>query len=86
MIERRYGRIVATSSMAGRMGNRNLAHYVAAKWGVIGLVKTIALEVAEHGITVNVVCPATTDTPAARALSSSAQIPATNWRASARSK
>jgi SDR family mycofactocin-dependent oxidoreductase len=63
MIERRYGRIVATSSMAGRMGNRNLAHYVAAKWGVIGLVKTMALEVAGHGITVNVVCPATTDTP-----------------------
>lgn len=63
MIERRYGRIVATSSMAGRMGNRNLSHYVAAKWGVIGLVKTVALEVAELGVTVNCVCPCTTDTP-----------------------
>jgi len=61
MIERGYGRIVATSSMGGRMGNPNLAHYVAAKWGVIGLVKTLALEVADKGITVNAVCPATVD-------------------------
>ena len=62
MIERGYGRIVATSSMAGKMGNANLAHYVAAKWGVIGLVKTLALEVAPHGITVNALCPATVNT------------------------
>ncbi|MEZ5077615.1 MAG: mycofactocin-coupled SDR family oxidoreductase [Solirubrobacterales bacterium] len=61
MIERGGGRIVATSSMGGRMGNPNLAHYVAAKWGVIGLVKTLALEVADKGITVNAVCPATVD-------------------------
>ena len=62
MVERGSGRIVATSSMGGRMGNPNLAHYVAAKWGVIGLVKTLALEVADKGITVNAVCPATVDT------------------------
>lgn len=62
MRERRFGRIVATSSMGGRMGNRNLAHYVAAKWGVIGLVKTLAQEVARDGITVNAVCPAAVDT------------------------
>src|SRR5271156_2211298 len=62
MVERGYGRIVATSSMGGKMGNPNLAHYVAAKWGVIGLVKTLALEVADKGITVNAVCPATVDT------------------------
>lgn len=62
MIEQGYGRIVATSSMGGRMGNPNLAHYVAAKWGVIGLVKTLALEVAKLGITVNAVCPAAVDT------------------------
>jgi SDR family mycofactocin-dependent oxidoreductase len=62
MIERGSGRIIATSSMGGRMGNPNLAHYVAAKWGVIGLVKTLALEVAARGITVNAVCPSAVDT------------------------
>ncbi len=61
MIERGYGRIVATSSLAGRMGNPNLAHYVAAKWGVIGLIKTIAAETATMGITANVVAPASVD-------------------------
>jgi len=62
LVERGSGRIVATSSMGGKMGNPNLAHYVAAKWGVIGLVKTLALEVADKGVTVNAVCPATVDT------------------------
>ncbi len=63
MLAQGSGRIVATSSMAGHMGVQNLAHYVAAKWGVIGLVKTLALELAPHGVTVNAVCPATVDTP-----------------------
>lgn len=62
MVERGGGRIIATASMGGKMGNPNLAHYVAAKWGVIGLVKTLALEVADKGITVNAICPATVDT------------------------
>jgi SDR family mycofactocin-dependent oxidoreductase len=63
MIERRYGRLVATSSGAGRTGAPHLSHYAATKWGVIGFVKSVALEVAAHGITANVVCPATVDTP-----------------------
>ena len=63
MLERRYGRVIATSSMAGRMGNANLAHYVAAKWGVIGMVKSLAMEVANKGITVNAIAPAAVDTP-----------------------
>lgn len=52
-----YGRIVATSSMGARHTAPNLAHYIAAKWGVIGLVKTTALEVADFGITVNAIAP-----------------------------
>jgi len=62
MVAQGGGRIIATASMAGRMGMPNLAHYVAAKWGVIGMIKSVALEVAAHGITANVVCPATVDT------------------------
>lgn len=62
MIERRSGRIIATSSMVGRTGVPGLAHYVAAKWGVIGLVKSAALEFGQYGITVNAVCPTNVDT------------------------
>ncbi|GGL31925.1 mycofactocin-coupled SDR family oxidoreductase [Nocardia jinanensis] len=57
------GRIVAISSMSGRQGTPNLAHYSASKWGVIGLVKSVALEYAESGVTANIVCPTNVDTP-----------------------
>jgi SDR family mycofactocin-dependent oxidoreductase len=57
-----YGRIVATSSMGARQTPLHLAHYAAAKWGVIGLVKCCAVEVADSGITVNAVCPAAVNT------------------------
>jgi SDR family mycofactocin-dependent oxidoreductase len=59
----RFGRIVAISSGTGRMGTRNLGHYTASKWGLIGLVKTVALETATDGITANVICPTTVATP-----------------------
>jgi len=62
MIEQNFGRIVATSSMAGKGGFGTIGHYVAAKWGVIGLVKSVAMEVAGNGITVNAVCPTTVNT------------------------
>src|ERR1700758_297105 len=63
MRRQRFGRIVVTSSMGGRMGIPDLAAYHATKWGVIGLAKSVALEVAKEGITVNVVCPTTVQTP-----------------------
>ncbi|MBW0114528.1 mycofactocin-coupled SDR family oxidoreductase [Pseudonocardia abyssalis] len=62
MIEQGSGRIIATSSMAGKVGMPNIGHYVAAKWGVIGLVKSLAMEVGAHGITVNAICPTSVDT------------------------
>lgn len=61
MLEQKYGRIIATSSMAGRVGLPTVAHYVAAKWGVIGFMKSVAREVAAEGITANVVCPTNLD-------------------------
>jgi SDR family mycofactocin-dependent oxidoreductase len=62
MVKQKWGRIIATSSMAGRNGVPTIAHYCAAKWGVIGLCKSVAREVANEGITVNVMCPTNCDT------------------------
>jgi SDR family mycofactocin-dependent oxidoreductase len=63
MLEQRWGRIVVTASMGGRMGIKDQSAYNATKWGVIGLAKSLALEVANDGITVNVVCPCAVRTP-----------------------
>jgi SDR family mycofactocin-dependent oxidoreductase len=56
------GRVVATASMAGRAGWENIGHYAASKWGLIGMIKSLALELAPRGITANVVCPSSVDT------------------------
>ena len=56
------GRIVNTSSVAGVKASPGLGHYTAAKHGVIGLTKTLAVELAPHDITVNAVCPTAVDT------------------------
>jgi SDR family mycofactocin-dependent oxidoreductase len=63
MVERRYGRIIATTSMMGRTGAPNMAGYVSAKWGAIGLVKCAAHDFAPHGVTVNAIAPGNVDTP-----------------------
>ena len=62
MIERGGGRLVATSSLVASTGATNSGHYAAAKAGVVALVKSLAYEVAEHGITVNAVLPAGVNT------------------------
>jgi 2-hydroxycyclohexanecarboxyl-CoA dehydrogenase len=62
MIPRKTGRIVSIASDAGRVGSTGEAVYSGCKAGVIGFSKTIAREVARHGITANVLCPGPTQT------------------------
>jgi NAD(P)-dependent dehydrogenase (short-subunit alcohol dehydrogenase family) len=57
------GKIVNTSSSLGIVGGPLQAHYSSAKHGVLGLTKTLALELAEHDVNVNAVCPTAVDTP-----------------------
>lgn len=57
MLKQRYGRIVNISSVVGVMGNPGQTNYVAAKAGLIGFTKALALELANSGITVNAVAP-----------------------------
>jgi len=63
MVARGGGRIVSISSDAGRVGSSGEAVYSGAKGGVIAFSKTLAREMARHGITVNCVCPGPTNTP-----------------------
>lgn len=66
MIDRRYGRIIAVASDAARVGSSLEAVYAGTKGAVVAFTKSVAREVAKHGITVNVVCPGPTDTPLIR--------------------
>jgi len=68
MMRRRWGRIVAITSVVGATGNPGQANYAAAKAGLVGLSKALAAEVASRGITVNCVAPGFIDTAMTEAL------------------
>ena len=57
MIARKYGRIIMTASVNGKIGLLHGAAYAASKHGLLGLMRTLAIETAKDGITVNAICP-----------------------------
>jgi 3-hydroxybutyrate dehydrogenase len=67
MVEQRWGRIINIASIQAKIGGRYIAAYTAAKHGVLGLTRTLALELAPYQITVNAVCPGYVDTPMTQA-------------------
>lgn len=63
MKRRNWGRIINTASVHGLVASKDKAAYVAAKHGLVGLTKVVALECAQHHVTCNAVCPGWTRTP-----------------------
>ena len=66
MVARKKGRIIVLSSMQGKHGTKGAASYSASKWGILGLMKSAAMELGEHDITVNALIPGLVDTPLTR--------------------
>ena len=62
LLENGWGRIINISSFVGQMGNFGQANYSAAKAGILGFTKTLAIELARYNITVNAVCPGFVET------------------------
>ncbi len=84
MLAARHGRVVNIASTAGQRGYAYVSAYVAAKHGVVGLTRALALEVAKKGITVNAVCPGYTETEILTA--SIAKVVATTGRSDAEAR
>jgi 3-oxoacyl-[acyl-carrier protein] reductase len=68
MRRRRYGRIVNISSQLAHKGGAEMAHYAAAKAGILGFTRSLSYEIAKDNITVNVICPGPLDTELYRQL------------------
>ncbi|QUN32653.1 SDR family oxidoreductase (plasmid) [Cupriavidus sp. KK10] len=68
MLKNKHGRIINLSSQLAHKGAPEMAHYVAAKAGVIGFTRSLAYEVAREGVTVNAICPGPVDTELFRGL------------------
>jgi NAD(P)-dependent dehydrogenase (short-subunit alcohol dehydrogenase family) len=66
MVAQKHGRIIVLSSMQGLHGTKDAASYSASKWGIIGLMKSAALELGQYNITVNALIPGLVDTPLTR--------------------
>jgi NAD(P)-dependent dehydrogenase (short-subunit alcohol dehydrogenase family) len=63
MVARKFGRVINMASTAGLRGFRYTSVYSASKHALVGLTKSLALELAQSGVTVNAVCPGWVDTP-----------------------
>ena len=63
LVGQRYGRIIVLSSMQGKHGTKDASSYSASKWGILGLMKSAAMELGQYGITVNALIPGLVDTP-----------------------
>ncbi len=63
MVAQGSGRIITIASIAGKVGGKYITAYTASKHGVIGLTRALAVELNQHGITVNAICPGYVDTP-----------------------
>ncbi len=75
MLAAGWGRIVTISSQSAQSGAPNMAHYSASKGGVIALTKSLAVDLARQGVTVNTIAPSVVDTPMARAATEAGDFP-----------
>jgi NAD(P)-dependent dehydrogenase (short-subunit alcohol dehydrogenase family) len=66
MVAQNKGRIIVLSSMQGKHGTKDAASYSASKWGILGLMKSAAMELGKHNITVNAILPGLVDTALTR--------------------